>query len=321
MNNLCEHECKVVQPEFPTTPVEPTKPPFIKNMPVRFDSVPAIPVQTTIQSDLEDVSDEGGRVGSLRGEIDAIDAEIASETAAIFSAITDGTGFVNPVAQDAVLAQDAITSFKNTNSSASLFALAQAQYAANPVGPAPDQNLIDDLLDDLDSLFSAIGDFTAHTNALSGLSFGSEINLASILRTTIASRKLSGFAGCSLLGGVFGAIAKAQEFISDMQDIARQLQRFLADVMNSIANVRSFINNFASKMLNEISNSLLKFGQAQIGLLIDSLSNGIADLFDDECFGDIFGSIATDKVRESTGKIKSAKTRKISALTSRIPKL
>jgi hypothetical protein len=142
---------------------------------------------------------------------------------------------------------------------------------------------------------------------LSGLSFVGDNNLASIMRTMIASRKMSGFAGCSLLGGVFGAISKAQEFIADMQFIAQCLQKLAVSLLNDIQSIVSFISSFPARLLNEIANNLQSYLQGQLALLIDSLSSGISDFFDDECFGEIFGLIATDKTRNATNIIKSAK--------------
>lgn len=320
----CEKKCEQLALQLITPPepvVIPPAQPVVKNPPEAEDKDLAAGV---VVPDSGVDFDSGSTVSDIDlndKSIEELDQIIAEETAAIYDQIMDGDAFVNPSEEDNLIAIGAADDFLANNTSSSLLSLANAQYAANPVGPAPTLGLFDDLLSEIGNVRNVLNQFLAHTRLLSGFNFGLDSNLSSILRTVLASRKASGFAGCGLTGKIFSAIVKAQEFIADMQKFVGDIQRLLGNIMGLINDFRSFVNNFAQKMLTAMTDYLVEFARMQLALLIDSFAGGISGFFEDECLGDIVKGIANNKLKEGVSKVNAAKNAKIRAINSRIPKI
>lgn len=230
------------------------------------------------------------------------DQLIKDEISAIYDAITDGSAFVNPCAEANQEATSRCDVFLANNTAASLYASAVSQGGGSSSVP---ESYYQQIIDSIGLLRTALEQFLAHTNALSGLTFVGDFNLANVMRTMIASRGVDGFGGCSLLGKAFGAIANAQEFIDSMFDLSRRIDSFFSDLQGNAAEFQSFAATFKDRLLNRIADDLAAFAEAQLGLLRDALARGISDLFDDECFGEIFTAISTPKITSATSRIRS----------------
>lgn len=321
----CENNCIIVAPKLlgdipAVVPPAPTA--FHKDDVGVSDTDLAAGNENVVQTlpeAAEGVDEDALDADESDDDIEAIDAQIESDITEIYLGITDGSAFANPMQQELSGAQNSITDFTTTWTPATLYAQAVAQW--DGTGSAPTLGLFNDFFSLMGEVQSALAQFLMHSNILSGITFGGEMNLASIIRTVIASRRLVGFEGCSLLGGVFAAINKAGDYNSKFKSVGQKLQSLLSNINGEIQGLISWLNGLVSEMLNDIANSALKFLEAQTGLLIRSLADGLADLFDDECFGDVFNAIGQEKTKQLTNNIRVNKNAKIAEINRRIPKL
>lgn len=227
-------------------------------------------------------------------EIESENQDVQDPTEEIISAVVDGDAFVNPVASSAVSANGAIVEFEQTYTDTMLLDMATDQYLANPVGTPASLTDIQEFLLTVSQLKQSINNFRDHTDVLSGIKLG-DINITSLLSSVKQANVSIG--SCAFVGGVFGAILKAQQFSEKLNSIANSLSEFLGDINGLLQQFSTSFSSLRQELEDEILFNLEEYSRAQLFLLQRSIGSLLSGLFNDECLSVVFDKITTPKIK------------------------
>lgn len=209
--------------------------------------------------------------------------------------ISSNAAFTNPLRPSITLINASVTSLQTLVNSIGFDTLfpSPPNPLYNPaVGIHASQILIA-----IDNLNTTLGRFSSHTDNLSGISLSNGLqgaNFATIttIVSTVDKYKNDGSV-CEVVFGAFGAILKANEFITAINNLIGQIGNILT-IPGQIASNLDFLQQLLEE---QIESDLIAFANAQIDLLQLSAAAALSSLINNDCIAEILTKVGSQELK------------------------
>lgn len=221
-----------------------------------------------------------------------------SDFSGILNSIRNGAGFTNPISNAISTTVGAF----NIPSVSELQAAATAQSLVTglPVPPAGEIIAAQAaIVNTVNSINSLIG----HTDRISGVDLNGNGTLATIAKTMGAARKANGEQSCSTVLAAFGAIAKAQQYVDEVNGVLEELNTFKNNIAANIAGVAATTGAFITKVADQILADTTALTNAQLQLAEAAIASSVASLVQDECMAAIMSSVMSQGLKNEVNKV------------------
>jgi hypothetical protein len=216
----------------------------------------------------------------------------------IKSIINSGNAFSNPISGKVNSALQGFT----PPSVAELMGIAEVQFAAKNL-PVPDYNEIAAAQNSVVNAYNKIQDMLHHTNKLSGVNMSGNGTLATIAKTMSSARNASGAKSCDKVLAAFGSIRDAANTINDCVTTIDLAKRMLKDLPGHIKTIPKQLDSQADKIVKKILHETAAIANAQIENAKHALSMQMAEMFQDECVGQVLGAVMTKDMNLQVKKV------------------
>jgi hypothetical protein len=150
---------------------------------------------------------------------------------------------------------------------------------------------------------NTINTLIGHSDRVSGVDLSGDGTLATIAKTMGAARKINGDQSCSTVIAAFGAIAKAQEYVDEINEAFQKIEDFKQDVIGKIASTTAALGNLSTKIANQIISDTTALVNAQLQIAEAALANSVTELAQDECMGAIMSSVMSQGLKNEVNKV------------------
>jgi hypothetical protein len=221
-----------------------------------------------------------------------------SDFSGILNSIRSGSGFTNPISNAISTTVGAF----NIPSVSELQAAATAQSLVTglPVPPAGEIVAAQAaIVNTVNSINSLIG----HSDRISGVDLTGNGTLATIAKTMGAARKSNGEKSCATVLGAFGTIAKAQQYIDEVQGVLETINQFKNNVAANIAGMTAAAGVFVTKVAEQILSDTAALANAQLQLAEAAVASSVSSLVQDECMAAIMSSVMSQGLKNEVNKV------------------
>ena len=148
-----------------------------------------------------------------------------------------------------------------------------------------------------DNLLTTFNRFRTHTDSLSGVNLSTGLNGANFATISSIASVVQKYRNdgsiCQIINNAFGAILKANEYITAIQNLYGQLQ----NILTIPTQISSRINELRTLIESQIEEDLIAFASAQIDALRLSVASTISSLIGNDCIAEVLTVVGSQELK------------------------